>query len=240
MMEICNGKSKRMISLLARESTLALLRGMRPGGWKTARELSVQSGIEPQYLVRTLNELADMGVLDAGEGAEPVFRLREPKVTLSLDLREIPPGPGYILDVVRFYLVLLTNIVERCKEIGGTSLQDEALDAIALERAALQDGERVLLACLRKGIDHRGCLSGLEHRILAGEFKDSDLGWVRRVYLDTLQAVMRGVLARLDDSTGKLLLRLSARQLLRDGEDLVRRFELLEGIPDKYLKQVDG
>jgi DNA-binding HxlR family transcriptional regulator len=240
MMEICNGKSKRMISLLARESTLALLLGMRPGGWMTAAELAVKSGIEPRYLLRTLNELAQMGVLEADEGAQQCFRLREPVVTLSLDLREIPPGPGYILDVVRFYLVLLTNIGERCKEIGGNSLQDEALDAIALKRSALPDRERVLLSCLRKGIDHRGCISALEHRILAGELGDSDLGWVRRVYLDALQAVMGNVLARLDDSTGKLLLRLSLRDLLRDGGDIVRRFALLEGIPDKYLKQVDG
>ena len=238
MMEICNGKSKRMINLLARESTLALLREMRPGGWRTVTELAGASGIEPEYLGRTLAELTEMGVLDAREDTEPGYRLREPRITLCLDLREMPPGPGYILDVVRFYLVLLTNILERCKEVGGTSLQDEALDAIALVRASLPDGERGLLYCLRKGIEPRGCLSALENRILAGELGDNDLGWVRQIYLRTLGTVMDRVLGDMDDSTGKLLLRLSARQLLREGEDLVRRFALLEGVPERYLKQV--
>lgn len=238
MMEICNGKSKRMINLLARESTIALLREMRPGGWRTLAELAMASGIEPEYLGRTLGELTDMGVLEARQDAEPVYRLREPRITLCLDLREMPPGPGYILDVVRFYLILLANIIDRCKEVGGRSLQDEALDAIALLRASLPDSERSLLYCLRKGIEPRGCLSALENRILAGELDDTDLGRVRKIYLRTLRAVMDRVLGGLDDSAGKLLFRLSARELLLDGEDLVRRFALLEGVPERFLKQV--
>jgi hypothetical protein len=238
MMEICNGKSKRMIGLLARESTIALLRGMRPGGWLSSSELAALTGIEPRYLRRTLDELALMGILEATTAEPPAFRLKEPKLTLSLDLREIPPGPGYILDVVRFYIVLLTNIVGRCRETGGPALQDEALDAVAAARAALPDRERPLLACLRRGIDPRGCIAALEHRILAGELDDSDLGWVRDAYLGALRAVLDRVLSRLDDSTGRLLVRLSARQLLQEGEDLAGRFRLLEGIPEIYLRQV--
>ena len=238
MMEICNGKSKRMISLLARESTIALLREMRPGGWRTPGELAAGSGIEPDYLRKTLSELAQMGVLDARELPEPGYRLLQPRITLCLDLREIPPGPGYVLDVVRFYTMLLSNILERCKEVGGRPLQEEAQDVIALERASLSDERRVLLNCFRHGIDSRGCLSALENRILAGELNDSDMGWVRGEYLKTIRSVMKMVLARLDDSAGKLLMRLATRQILLDGGELVARFALLEGVPERYLKQV--
>ena len=238
MMEICNGRSKRMISILARESTIALLREMRPGGWRTLGELAAASGIEPDYLRKTLSELVEMGVLDGRKFPEPGYRLLQPRITLSLDLREIPPGPGYILDVVRFYMVLLSNIIERCKEMGGMPLQEKALDAIAWARASLSDEKRVLLNCFRHGIDSRGCLSALENRILAGELKDPDMGWVRDAYLLTLRSVMERVLAHLDDSAGKLMLRLATRQILREGEELVSRFALLEGIPERYLKQV--
>ena len=239
MMEINNGKSKRMISLLARESTLAVLRDMRPGGWCTLGELAGTSAIEPGYLRRVLEELVEMGVLEgSGAGGGPRYRLLQPRITLSLDLRELPPGPGYILDVVRFYFVLLSNLIERCREAGGPALHTEALNSIALVRERLPDSDKGLLFCLRQGIERSACMAALEDRILAGDLTDADLGRVRQIYLSALRALVEGLLARVDESTGKLVLRLSARELLVQGDELVHRFDLLEGIPENYLKQV--
>ena len=239
MMEINNGKSKRMISLLARESTLALLRDMRPGGWCTLDELAGASAIEPGYLRRILEELIEIGVLEgAGAAGGPRYRLLQPRITLNLDLRELPPGPGYILDVVRFYLVLLSNLIERCKEAGGPALHAEALVSIAYVRSQLPEADKGLLYCLRQGIERSSCMAALEDRILAGELTDTDLGRVRQIYLLALRTLVDRLLARVDDSTGKLVLRLAARELLVQGDELVQRFDLLEGIPEKYLKQV--
>jgi hypothetical protein len=228
-----------MISLLARESTLAVLRNMRPGGWCTLDELAGASAIEPGHLHRILEELTEMGVLEgSGDDGGARYRLLQPRITLNLDLRELPPGPGYILDVVRFYLVLLSNLVERCKEAGGPALHAEALVSIAYVRAQLPDADKGLLHCLRRGIQRGQCMAALEDRIQAGELTDADIGRVRRIYLTALRTLVDRLLARVDDSTGKLLLRLAARELLVQGDELVHRFDLLEGIPEKYLKQV--
>ena len=239
MLEIRNGRTKRMIALLAQESTLELLRALRPGGWYSLEELAGAVALDKELLRGRLRALEELGIVSSHEEGTVRFRLCNPRIRLEMDLRELPPGPGYILDVVRFYLRLLTNILDRCREVGGSSLQDDAREAIARMRLSLPDRERALLVCLREGTDLGGCLRALENRILAGELTDADLEWVRATYLATLRSVMDRLGALVDDSLGKLLFRLASRDLIREGADLAGRFSLLEGIPEKYLKQVE-
>lgn len=239
MMEIRNGKTKRMIALLSQDSTLSLLQAMRNGGWTTTAELEPPSGLERSELVCRLDELASLGVVGTRDAGVRRWKLLEPRISLEVDLLSLPPGPGYILDVVRFYMNMLSNILGRCAEAGGPRLRSSVLDTLTGYRLSLPDRRRLLLQCLRRGTDAGPCLAALENRILAGELTDADLGWVRATYIAALRAVADRLKELVDDSTGKLIFRLSSRELGREGADLAGRFALLEGIPETYLKQVE-
>lgn len=239
MMEIRNGRTKRMIGLLAQDSTLSLLQGMRGGGWFSSAELEGPAGLERQELVSRLESLVSLGVVGTSDDGVRRWRLLQPRISLEVDLLTLPPGPGYILDVVRFYIRLLSNILGRCSEVGGTRLRSAVLESLTRFRLSLPDRERLLLHCLRRGTDLGPCLNALENRILAGELTDGDLGWVRATYLAALGAAADRLKALVDDSAGKLIFRLAARELLREGGELAERFALLQGIPKTYLKQVE-
>jgi hypothetical protein len=239
MMEIRNGKTKRMIALLAQDSTLSLLQAMRAGSWLTSTELEMAVGLEREALVLRLEALVSMGVVGTRDDGVRRWKLLQPKISLEVDLLTLPPGPGYILDVVRFYLRLLSNILGRCSEVGGRDLRAAALDAITQARLSVPDRERALLQCLREGTELGPCLHALENRILAGELTDGDLDRVRATYIAALRAVADRLKGLVDDSAGKLIFRLAARDLLREGNELAERFALLEGIPLTYLKQVE-
>jgi len=239
MMEIRNGKTKRMIALLAKDRTLSLLQAMRSGNWLSSTELELAVGLEREELVFRLEELVSVGVVSTRDGDVRRWKLVQPRISLEVDLLSLPPGPGYILDVVRFYLRLLGNILGRCSEVGGRRLRQSALDALTQLRHSLPDRERLLLQCLREGTELRPCLDALEKRILAGELTDGDLARVRAIYLAALRAVADRLKGIVDDSACKLIFRLAARDLLRDGAELAGRFALLEGIPQTYLKQVE-
>jgi len=239
MMEIRNGKTKRMIGLLAQDSTLALLQAMRAGRWLSSAELEAAVGLDRQTLVSLLEALVSLGIVGTRDAGVRHWKLLQPRISLEVDLRKLPPGPGYVLDVVRFYLRLLSNILGRCREVGGLGLQAAAFDTISQVRLSVTDRERALLACLRDGMDFGPCLRALENRILAGELRDSDLDWVRATYLTALCAVADRLKSIVDDSAGKLIFRLAARELLREGGELAERFALLDGIPQTYLKQVE-
>jgi hypothetical protein len=239
MMEIRNGKTKRMIALLAQDSTLSLLQAMRGGSWLSSAELEGACGLERNELVSRLESLLSLGVVGARDCGARQWRLLQPKISLEVDLLSLPPGPGYILDVVRFYIRLLSNILDRCSEVGGPRLRAAVWDSLSAFRLSLPDRERELLRCLRRGTELEPCLRALENRILAGELRDSDLEWVRATYLSALMAVADRLKALADSSAGKLIFRLSARELLREGGGLAGRFGLLEGIPEALLKQVE-
>jgi hypothetical protein len=239
MMEIRNGKTKRMIALLAQDSTLSLLQAMRSGSWLSSAELESSVGLEREALVLRLEALVSLGVVGTRDDGVRRWKLLQPRISLEVDLLSLPPGPGYILDVVRFYLNLLSNILGRCSEVGGARLREAALDAITQLRLSLPDRERALLQCLRPGTGFGPCLHALENRILAGELTDGDLAWVRAAYVAALRAVADRLKVEVDDSAAKLIFRLAARELLRDGAELAERFALLEGIPPTYLKQVE-
>ena len=239
MMEIRNGKTKRMIAQLAQDSTLSLLQAMRAGRWQDSAELEAAVGLDRVSLVSRLEALASLGIVGTRDAGVRHWKLLQPRISLEVDLLSLPPGPGYILDVVRFYLRLLSNILDRCSEVGGRALRASLLDAITLLRLSLPDRERCLLSCLRTGIEFGPCLHALENRILGGELRDSDLSWVRPTYIAALTAVTERIKGNVDDSSGKLIFRLAARDLLREGADLAERFALLEGIPQTYLKQVE-
>lgn len=239
MMEIRNGKTKRMIALLAQDSTLSLLQAMRSGKWLSSAELEAAVGLDRETLVSRLEALVSLGIVGTRDECIRHWRLLQPRISLEVDLLSLPPGPGYILDVVRFYLRLLSNILDRCSEVGGRALRASLLDAITLLRLSLPDRERCLLSCLRTGTEFGPCLRALENRILAGELQDNDLDRVRATYLAALTAVAERIKVLVDDSQGKLIFRLACRDLLREGGDLAERFALLEGIPKTYLKQVE-
>ncbi len=239
MMEIRNGKTKRMIALLSQDSTLSLLQAMRNGGWATSAELEAASGLARAELVSRLEELTALGVVGTRDAGVRIWRLLQPRISLEVDLLTLPPGPGYILDVVRFYIQLLTNITDRCSEVGGALLRSSALDTLTDFRLSLADRERVLLQCLRRGTEPGPCLAALENRILAGELADRDLAWVRATYIAALRALADRLKGCVDDSACKLIFRLSSRELLRECAALAERFALLEGFPQAYLKQVD-
>jgi hypothetical protein len=239
MMEIRNGKTKRMIALLAQDSTLSLLQAMRNGGWLASAELEPASGLEHHELVSRLETLVSLGVVGTRDCGARQWRLLQPRISLEVDLLSLPPGPGYILDVVRFYIRLLSNILDRCSEVGGARLRSAVWDSLTAHRLSLPDRERELLRCLRRGTQPEPCLRALENRILAGELRDADLEWVRATYLSALKAVADRLKALADDSAGKLIFRLSARELLVEGAGIAGRFALLEGIPEAYLKQVE-
>jgi len=239
MMEIRNGRTKRMIALLAQDSTLALLQAMRGGGWMPSAELEGPSGLAREELVSRLESLVSLGVVGTRDDGARLWRLLQPRISLEVDLVSLPPGPGYILDVVRFYIRLLSNILDRCTEAGGRRLRDAVWASLSQFRLSLPDRERLLLRCLREGTELRPCLDALENRILAGELTDNDLERVRATYLAALVAVAARLKALVDDSAGKLIFRLAARELLREGGELAGRFALLQGIPEAYLKQVE-
>lgn len=239
MMEIRNGKTKRMIALLAQDSTLSLLQAMRATTWLSSAELQDAVGLEREELVLRLEALVSLGVVGTRDDGVRRWKLLQPRISLEVDLLSLPPGPGYILDVVRFYLRLLSNILARCSEVGGRGLRAAALDAIMQLRLAVPDQERALLWCLCNGIEFGPCLQDLENRILAGELRDSDLPWVRSTYIAALRAVADRLKGLVDDSAGKLIFRLAARDILHEGAELAGRFALLEGIPETFLKQVE-
>lgn len=239
MMEIRNGKTKRMIALLAQDSTLSLLQAMRGQSWLGTEELESSVGLEREALVARLEALVSLGVVGTRDGGVRRWKLLQPRISLEVDLLTLPPGPGYILDVVRFYIRLLSGILGRCSEVGGPRLRAAVWDSLTQFRLSLPDRERDLLRCLRQGTELQPCLNALENRILAGGLTDADLGWVRATYIAALRAVADRLKALADDSAGKLIFRLSARELLREGGELAGRFALLEGIPETYLKQVE-
>ncbi|MBM4249797.1 MAG: hypothetical protein FJ149_10285 [Euryarchaeota archaeon] len=239
MIEIRNGSQKRMIALLAQESTLDLLRAMGNGEWRSAGELSAAVPLDPELIGARLSALSELGVVRGRDDEVRRYRLARPVIRIDLDLRSVPPGPGYILDVVRFYVRLLANLLDRSHEAGGRPLRSAALQSIRLVRCSLPEEERFLLSCNQDGVETGPCLRSLERRIMAGELTDADLPRVREAFLRALGAVGDGLKGFVDDSTVKLVFRLAARELLRDGSGLAVRFGLLEGIPHSYLKQVE-
>ena len=67
MIEIRNGKTKRMIALLAQDSTLSLLQAMRGGSWLSCAELEPAVHLESEVLVSRLEALVSLGVVRTRE-----------------------------------------------------------------------------------------------------------------------------------------------------------------------------
>jgi hypothetical protein len=238
MIEINNGKTKKLMGLLAQDETLAIMRAMRTARWYTAAELSEFARMPPLSAEQKLCELSELGIMERAEGQPVKYKLLHRRIQLNVDVREIPPGPGYILDVVRFYNHLLTCILDRTREAGGEPASEKLLSTFARVRSALPERERQLLMCVGTSVDFMPCLERLEMRIMEGKMSDDDVCWVRKTYLRTLQAIIEMLESTLDETMAKLVFRLAAREPIMESRDLVTKFALLDAIPENYVRLV--
>ena len=238
MIEINNGKTKKLMGLLAQDETLAIMRAMRTARWYTAAELSDLARMPSPSAELKLHELSELGIMERVEGPPVRFKLLHRRIQLNVDVREIPPGPGYILDVVRFYNHLLNGILYRTLEAGGEPASEELFATFARVRSSLPEKERQLVMCVGTSVDFLPCLERLEMKIMEGNLSDGDVGWVRDAYLRTLHAIIEMLESTLDETLVKLVFRLAVREPIMESGDLVTKFSLLEAIPENYIRLV--
>jgi hypothetical protein len=164
----------------------------------------------------------------------PSSRLLLPTEELLCDDRAAPP----VQEIQRFYRTFLSGLLERHPDVKGVQLRAEVCMAVEEARVNLTCEEA---SCLPEplSLSEPGRLSDASELALAqGGAGGPDIEIIRRAYLAVLQRILARLSARVDPTIVKLVFRLAARKALKGDPDIVEKHSLLEGIAEKYLRQV--
>jgi len=133
-----------------------------------------------------------------------------------------------------FYRAFLLGILRHQPEIRGIGLQSEILLAIEEARSGLPARSRACVPDLRDIIPGHNPPAGTVLPVRA-----ADIEAIRAANILVIQRIIDRLSTRLDPTVLKLLVRLAARDALKEGSAMAEEHSLFEGIPEDYLRQVD-
>jgi hypothetical protein len=160
---------------------------------------------------------------------------RQPKSIESVPAQQTVPDDTTVREVAQFYIVFLWSVAKRQEDIRGLKLQDSISEAVDSLICSLPENEQWILP--DDWLRPEEYLSSIYDRLASGNVPA--LENVKNIYIRVLHELRMRLEQHLDGSTVKLLFRLAARDTMREREQFARKYSLLEGIPESYLKQLN-
>ncbi len=118
-------KFRRMAYVLGKEHTIEVLRYLYEHGWSKASDVAEEYDFHIATATKYLKELKEIGLAEERTGRGKTgdvqeYNLKDPQITLHLDLSDTSEKGGELRIKVEFYRELLNSLLTRSKGFYGT------------------------------------------------------------------------------------------------------------------------
>src|SRR5467141_4854902 len=115
---------QRVVELLSREHSLAILRSLRDGSWHLSSEVARVLDIHITTASKFLQRFAELGLLERRPHDSRTFeyRLRSPHLRFEVNLED---EAGPLREVIDFYVAYFHSLFERIRYVGTPAIEIE-------------------------------------------------------------------------------------------------------------------
>ncbi len=118
-------KFRRMAYVLGKEHSIEVLRYLYEHGWSKASDVAAEYDFHIATATKYLKELTGIGLVEERTGRGKTgdvqeYNLKDPQVTLHLDLSDTSKRGGELRIKIEFYRKILNSLLTRSKGFYGT------------------------------------------------------------------------------------------------------------------------
>ncbi len=117
---------KRKAYVLGKEHTLDVMKYLHSNGWAKSSTVAKHCGLHIATASKYLEELHEIGLVDSRVGKGRTrkvveYRLKDPKIELSMDISKWPREVSDLEASIEFYRKLFNSLLERTRDFFGTT-----------------------------------------------------------------------------------------------------------------------
>ena len=235
-------RQEEVLCALAKQNTIPILREMNKNGWYSLEHLADRLSMDTRILERDLTALQRIKLVErrfnnCGANRWEYKLIRD---LPEIDLQALLEKESHAHDALRFYNRLVFGILVKAAEFDR-SLHRRLLEATQSTRCENPRGLQLLSTLDAEG-GYDSTMMRLSGLLGSGLFDGIDeqktMSAVKNAYLAVVHSLIEVLNDHVEQGVAKLILRTSSRDVLIDGGWLVERFDLLQGVPTTYFKQV--
>ncbi len=158
-------KFRRKAYVLGKEHTLKVIKYLNDNGWSKSSIVAKKCGLHIATASSYLEELNEIGLVDKREGWGKTgkvmeYRLKDPKIELSIDVSQVPKRTSDMEIVVNFYRRLFNSVLESTRVLIGFT--PKGMDKIPPTVKFDETTKRDFIDSLRELIEYNENKIGLE------------------------------------------------------------------------------